>query len=102
MHNRSVGTVLKRHKGGKEKVPIPCPTVVSDYNQFMGGVDLAVQHLSYYSLTQRRTIKWWEKVFWRLIDILIINSWVIFHTNMPDSKIKSQHEFRLELVFNYC
>jgi len=98
MHNRSVGTALKRPKGGKEKVPVPCPTVVSDYNQFMGGVDLADQHLSYYSLTQRRTIKWWKKVFWRLLDISIINSWVIFRTNSPDSKIKSQREFRLELV----
>lgn len=26
MHNRSVQTVMKRAKGGREKVPIPCPT----------------------------------------------------------------------------
>ena len=60
------------------KKPIPCPTAVYNYNQFMGGVDLVDQNLSYYSLTLRRTIKWWKKVFWRLIDISIINSWIIF------------------------
>ena len=90
--------VMKRPKGGREKVPIPCPTAVYDYNQFMGGVDLVDQNLSYYSLTLRRTIKWWEKVFWRLIDISIINSWIIFHVNYPNSNLKSQREFRLELV----
>ena len=29
----------------------PCLTVISDYNQYMGGVDLTDQHFSYYSLT---------------------------------------------------
>ena len=98
MHSRSVGTALKRPKGGRNKVPLPCPTIILDYNQFMGGVDLADQQLSYYSLTQRRTIKWWKKVFWRLIDIAIINSWIIFRTNNPNSRLKSQRDFRLELT----
>ena len=39
MHNRSVETVLKRPKGSRDKVPIPCPPAIRDYNQFMGGVD---------------------------------------------------------------
>ncbi len=63
MHNRSAGIVMKRPKGGRDMVPIPCPTAISDYNQFMSRVDLADQQLSYYSLTQRRTIKWWKKFF---------------------------------------
>lgn len=45
-----------------------------------------------------KMIKWWKKVFWHLIDISIINSWIIFRLNHPNSKIKSQREFRLELV----
>ena len=98
MHNRSVQTVMKRPKGGWEKVPIPCPTAVYDYNQLMGGVDLVDQHLSYYSLMPQRMIKWWKKVFWCLIHISIINSWIIFHFNHPNSNIKSQREFRLEPV----
>lgn len=98
MHNRSVEVVLKRPKGGREKIPIPCPSCICDYNRYMGGVDLADQQLSYYSLTQRRTIKWWKKVFWRLIDIAIINSWIVFRSNNSHSKIRSQRDFRLVLV----
>ena len=76
-HNTSVDTALKRPKGSHQKQPLPCPTCVKDYNLFMGGVDLADQYLSYYSLTQRRTLKWWKKMFWRMMDISILNSWII-------------------------
>lgn len=98
MHSRSVDTVMKRPQGEQDKVAIPCPTAIRDYNLFMSGVDLADQQLSYYSLTQRCTIKWRKKVFWRIIDIAIINSWIVFKINNPNSKIKSQRDFRLALI----
>ena len=90
--------VLKRLKGSKEKQPIPCPTMIIDYNNYMGGVDLTDQYLPYYSMTTRQTMKWWKKVFWRLLDITIVNSWIIFCTNYPDSPINSHKSFRLKLV----
>ena len=72
--------------------------MILDYNQNMGGVDLIDQHLSYYSLRTRQTLKWWEKVFWRLIDVSIVNSWFIYKTNFPSLKIQSQKLFREKLV----
>ena len=72
MYSLSAVGVMKRPKGQKDKCPTPCPTMIADYNNCMG-VDLTDQHLCYYSLTSRRKIKWWN-VFWRLIDICIINS----------------------------
>lgn len=97
MHSTSAAIVMKRPKGCKEKKPTPCPTIIADYNHFMGGVDLTDQHLSYYSLTARRTIKWWKKVFWRLIDICILNAWIIYRTNHPGN-IKSHKAFHIRLV----
>lgn len=97
-HDQSVSTVMKRPKGSKSKQPIPCPICIQDYNLYMGGVDLTDQCLSYYSLTQRRTVKWWKKVFWRLVDMTILNSWIIFRTNWPTSEINSHRLFRLELI----
>ena len=98
MHNKSAAAVMKRPKGEREKKETPCPTAIIDYNNYMGGVDLADQMLSYYSMTSRRMLKWWKKVFWRMIDLCIMNSWIIFHTNTPNSSIKTQRLFRLELV----
>ena len=97
MHNMSVTTVLKRPKGEKEKRPLPCPQCIADYNQYMGGVDLMDQKLSYYSLAQRKSLKWWKKVFWRLIDIAVVNSWIIFRANYPHSSVTSQFKYRVKL-----
>ena len=63
MHSRSVDTVMKRPQGERDKVAIPCPTAIRDYNLFMSGVDLADQQLSYYSLTQRRPSNGGRKFF---------------------------------------
>ena len=98
MHNTSASIIMKRPKGCHEKRPIPCPTIITDYNQYMGGVDLMDQHLSYYSMTTRRTLKWWKKVFWRLVDMSIVNGWIIFRHNCPESDIKSHREFRIQLI----
>lgn len=98
MHNESVVTVSKRPKGCQDKQPLPCPSVIADYNQYMSRVDLTDQHLAYYTMTNRRTLKWWKKVFWRLIDISIVNAWIIFRTNNPDSVINTQRKFRLNLA----
>ena len=80
---------MKRSKGAKEKKSTPCPSMIVDYNQNMGGVDLTDQYLSYYYLTTKRSLKWWKKVFWRLIDICVLNSWVIYPSNFPDSTVNT-------------
>ena len=47
MHNTSATTVMEWPKGGHEKRPLSCPTMINDSN----GIDLTDQHLSYYSVT---------------------------------------------------
>jgi len=97
-HNTPVDTAMKHPKGSHDKQPLPWPTCICDYNLFMGGVSLTDQYISYYSLTWRKTLKWWEKLFWRFIDICILNSWIIFWSSFPESKIQSHRLFRIELI----
>ena len=93
-HNQSVASAMKRPKGSCEKVPIPCPKCVNDYNMYMGGVDLTDQYLSYYSLTRRRTVKWWKKVWLTYV----LNAWIIYHSNFPESEISTHRLFRTKLI----
>jgi len=65
LHKQATEMVLKQPKGSKDKVEIPCPSMIVNYNQHMGGVDLTDQHISYYSMSGRKTLKWWKKVLWR-------------------------------------
>jgi len=45
---------------------------VLDYNKYKIGVDRLDQMLSYYSF-ERKTIKWWEKLFFHLFELVVVS-----------------------------
>ena len=85
---------------GTSTVDIPCPYMIHDYNTFMGGVDLADQVMCYYAVG-RKSMKWWRRVFWRMLDHVITNAYVIYSANTATSyfeKRKTRLQFRLDLA----
>ena len=52
------------------------PKVVNDYNQAMGSVDEADQ-LGVYYCFQRKSFKWWKKVFFWLLEVAVVNSYLL-------------------------
>ncbi len=53
------------------------PKVIEQYNQAMGGVDKADQMGIYYCF-QRKSLKWWKNVFFWLIEISVVNSYILY------------------------
>ena len=102
---RNVYMLSTRH--GKDLVRVRCkgatedlnvPLVVHHYNCLMGGVDLVDQYLVYYALG-RKSMKWYRRVYWRLIEMAIFNSFVVYKANHginPSTRIR-QLNYRLEL-----
>ena len=82
-------------KKSKEFLEEEFPNTVSIYSRLMKGVDLSNQIISYYELN-RKTIKWWKRIFFHLLDIAIVNSFIIYK-KFVNSNI-TQKQFRLELV----
>ena len=62
----------------------------------MRGVDKGNQLISYYELS-RGTHKWWKRIFLHLIDISIVNSFIIYKKSELN-KGMTQKQFRLEIV----
>ena len=48
-----------------------------EYTKHMRGVDMADQRRASYS-SQTRSHKWWHRVFWFLIDTIIVNMYVMY------------------------
>lgn len=76
-HKPNICTVAKTLKTG-QKTEIPCPEAIKYYREIMGGVDLADQMSGLYEY-DRKSDKWWKKIFYRLIMMAAVNSWVIFN-----------------------
>ncbi|PNF35735.1 hypothetical protein B7P43_G16134 [Cryptotermes secundus] len=72
------------------------PAIVVDYNTRMGYVDKADRMANSYSIS-RRTWKWTNKLFFHLLDLTILNSFILLS---PCGVKLSHREFRLALVHN--
>ena len=90
---------LNRFRWNKKQcgyVKMKYPEVIKIYSHLMKGVDIGNQLISYYEL-KHKTYKWWKRILFHLIDISIVNSFIIYKKVICD-KAMSQKNFRLEII----
>ena len=78
IHDDSFVTKKRRSRaapGGEEE--ILKPLVVEEYNKHMGGVHTGSQLQSHYGFAHC-TIKWWWQLFFHLIDLAIVNAYILY------------------------
>ena len=77
------------------------PLVVDAYNKFMLGVDRLDQRMSYYQFV-RKSVKWWRKVFFWMIEVMVVNAYILYTQHTDAARKLSHKEFRRELVMSLC
>lgn len=75
-HKNDISTADRRQKDGTLKT-FDCPQAIVFYNEYMGGVDKSDQYSTYYDI-DRKSNKWWKRVFHRLLQMAVSNSWILF------------------------
>ncbi|XP_054729305.1 piggyBac transposable element-derived protein 4-like [Anastrepha obliqua] len=75
-HTSEMSTVRRKMKDGTE-AEFSCPDIVKTYRAIMGGVDLQDQMSGLYDIN-RKSNKWWKKVFYRGMMMVAVNTWVIY------------------------
>ena len=79
--------------------------MVDRYNTYMGGVDKSDQLLSYYGFCHR-TVKWWKRAAFHLIDLSIVNSYILYKLSLQSKPHLSHKDFRItlakELLLKHC
>lgn len=88
-------TVSRREKNGSLK-EVSSPVICSDYNRYMGFVDKSDQLISTYKI-DRKSKKWWHRIFWHFIDATVVNAFLIYK-QMGVNRDMSSKTFRLKLV----
>ena len=86
-----------RHAPGGWETVIKPQTIV-EYNRYMGEVDHADQLLSYHGFGHH-TVKWWRRAFFFLLDMAVVNSFILYTLENPDKRRRLTHEqFRFTLA----
>ena len=81
---------IERYSGGIDK-----PVMICAYNSYMGVVDKCDQFLSYCSV-DRKSMKWWKKVFFRLFELSIVNAMVLYFEKYPEMSHKRSSHRKIE------
>ena len=89
---------IRRKKKDGAVISIPCPSVIIDYNKYMGGIDHNDQLRQYYHVRQKCR-KYYKYIFWFLFDVSLTNSFILSRFNSHlSSTIKNIKEFRIEVA----
>ena len=75
------------------------PLVVHTYNTNMNGVDVMDQYTVSYPFV-RKTLKWWRKVFFWLLDVSVTNSYALYCDTV--SRPMAHIRFRRSIVESYA
>ena len=76
------------------------PVEIRDYNGSMGGVDRADQLMAYYCIP-RKTIMWYKKVVFYLLDVSILNASILYNMNNVNNKMNLK-TFRESIIRSWA
>ena len=70
---------------------VDCPTIVKEYNEHMGWVDLFDMLMSLYKL-DHKSCKWYRRIFFWVLNVAIVNGWILYrrHTTQKGTPRKNQ------------
>ncbi|CAF3536949.1 unnamed protein product [Rotaria sp. Silwood1] len=91
-------TDLVERWSSKEKnhIQIAQPNIVKAYNQYMGGVDLIDMLISLYRINGRSK-KYYTKIIFHLIDLSIVNGWLLYCRHCSQLNIQKRGTMSLLL-----
>lgn len=88
-----------------KRIEVDCPHIIKVYNTHMGGVDLLDGLLGRHKI-KMRSRKWYMRLFHHLLDVTIVNSWLL-HKRIQKQKSDNNNilplmEFREQLALSMC
>jgi Transposase IS4 len=84
--------------GDSPKKNLPIPIAIDAYNHYMGGVDLANQLRASFTTLQPQNLRYWKPLFYWLLDIALVNSYLLFKAINGDSRDHRDHRKFLEAL----
>lgn len=92
-----INAVERKERDGS-KISVSCPKAVLDYNKHMGFVDHFDHLISLYAI-DRKSRKWWHRIFFHFLDASVVNSFILYKmVNNGNIEIKTMKDFRREIV----
>lgn len=96
LYDNRVQDVTRRTKtaeGNWIEEVIKKPTIIYEYNRFMGGIDIADHYATSYAFL-RKNCKWWRKIVFWLLDVAMNNAFLLFKSEKDNPQKYRSKDFR--------
>lgn len=90
IHTASCKERVKHRMKVQGECKVPIPDTIKDCNKHMGGVDLS-DALKHYYTVQHKTKEWYKSFFLHLLDIAIVNAYIIYKTHKEEKEGKKDN-----------
>ena len=98
IHDDQMISKKRRSRFGKDNEEnVDKPLCIEEYNKHMGGVDRSDQLLSYYGFIHK-TLKWSNRASFHLLDLAIVNSYILYKLSHQGKKHKSHAQYRIDIA----
>ncbi|KAG0411154.1 hypothetical protein HPB47_011720 [Ixodes persulcatus] len=87
-HNPSMKAVTRTQARG-QTVTLQKPVVICDYTENMGAADRADHYCASYAFS-RKSLKWWRKLFSWMLEVFIVNSYLLMKMQLDAKGLKGQ------------
>ena len=77
------------------------PKSVVAYNKYMGGVDLSDRKI-YDMSAERPSKRFWKKIFFNLVDMDPLNSYILYEANTDAGQTLTGHDYVTAVVERLC
>ena len=94
-----VANVSHFSRNERKRVQVEQPKLITYYNKFMGGVDLADNVVSNYRIRVRGK-KWWWPIFSNYVDVSMVNAWRLWQCTHPRESLPLL-DFRRQVAVNF-
>ena len=84
----SEGAGMREVRTGAGQLKLKPKSVVA-YYKYMGGVDLSDRKI-YHVSAERPSKRFWKKIFFNLVDMALLNSYILYEANTDAGQIVEQ------------
>ena len=98
-YNKTGNLNRRRFLRGGGQVQYPKPLAIQDYTENFNAVDKSDQMRSYYGIASK-AYKWWKYLFWFVLDISLVNAFILYKEapGGPRQKVQSHLDFHLDVA----
>jgi hypothetical protein len=92
------GRIVREVFGEMPIKELQIPSFINNYNQYIGGVDLANQFREVYKSHKPTFRNWWPLFYW-LIEVACINGYRLYRLSTVEERPLTHLQFRIELYY---